>query len=549
MQRFSFLRPFVLTLLTAVGGTTGAMADRFEVASQPVAATVFPNLAHVVRTASVDLPAGLHQVVLTGLPTSTNLETLQISLSGAEIVSTALNRQAGTLLQDKPPAVIAAEAEVQQIKDQIAAVKAAADTERARAKAAKLSLQFLGQLGANEGLAGTTADTLQAMANVVSIEAQKANETVVAAEHAAQKTEQQLPPLQEALEQAKRRLTLITQEQRERQFVVADVRVQTAGAQDVKLSYYTDGAAAWAATYALHLTTGDTPKLRLERGVLVRQYTGENWRDVALTLSTAAPNAQSAPAFLPSLHHRIQGAGASLSRKYSATADLGALAAPAIVAETAEAGWNATTEAAVLRYELAHPVRVPTGSGVVTFDMDTLETDVRQHAEAVPLLDEVAYRVVTLENGFGERLMGAQDAQFYVDGALTAVMDFTPLAAGATGELGFGPIHGLTLARDVLRQNEGDRGVISRSNLLEQDVVITAENLTGQSWSLRLLDRVPYSEQEDLNITWSARPAPDETDVDNRRGILAWQFELPAKGRQTITLQTSLRWPDGMELR
>jgi Domain of unknown function (DUF4139) len=78
--------------------------------------------------------------------------------------------------------------------------------------------------------------------------------------------------------------------------------------------------------------------------------------------------------------------------------------------------------------------------------------------------------------------------------------------------------------------------------------VLKVENLTDETWPVRLLDQVPYSEQEDLEITYSATPAPTETDVDGQRGILAWEFDLPAGATKEITLDHVISWPEGKVL-
>ena len=75
------------------------------------------------------------------------------------------------------------------------------------------------------------------------------------------------------------------------------------------------------------------------------------------------------------------------------------------------------------------------------------------------------------------------------------------------------------------------------------------ENAAVWGIAAGVLDLVPYSEQEDLEIEVTADPAPSETDVDGQRGILAWEFELAAGGKQTITLEQTLSWPEGMVLR
>jgi hypothetical protein len=90
---------------------------------------------------------------------------------------------------------------------------------------------------------------------------------------------------------------------------------------------------------------------------------------------------------------------------------------------------------------------------------------------------------------------------------------------------------------------EGDRGILTTSSQIEESAVLKIENLTGESWPLRVIDQVPYSEQEDLEITFTADPAPTETDVDGQRGILAWEFDLPAGETKEITLDHLISWP------
>lgn len=65
---------------------------------------------------------------------------------------------------------------------------------------------------------------------------------------------------------------------------------------------------------------------------------------------------------------------------------------------------------------------------------------------------------------------------------------------------------------------------------------------------MRLLDRVPYSEQDDLKVSWKADPAPSETDWQDRRGVLAWAFDLPKGQKKEVTLTTTINWPAGQVL-
>ena len=115
-------------------------------------------------------------------------------------------------------------------------------------------------------------------------------------------------------------------------------------------------------------------------------------------------------------------------------------------------------------------------------------------------------------------------------------------------KLGFGPLTGIKLERHLPDETEGDRGIIMKSSERTETAVLSIKNLTGEEWPMRIIDQVPVSRQEDLRVDWSADPAPDETDPDGKRGLLVWKGPLAPGAERKITLTTSLRWPDGMDL-
>ena len=157
--------------------------------------------------------------------------------------------------------------------------------------------------------------------------------------------------------------------------------------------------------------------------------------------------------------------------------------------------------------------------------------------------------MAAITNDMGELILPTSEASFYLDGRFVGQRYLDLIPAGGEADLSFGPVEGLRLTRRVLDRNEGDRGVITKSNELTEEVRIEVENLTGESWPVRLLDRVPYSEQEDLEITWTAQPRPTEEDVDGKRGVLAWTVEIAPGATQEIALSHRIEWPEGMQLR
>jgi len=143
----------------------------------------------------------------------------------------------------------------------------------------------------------------------------------------------------------------------------------------------------------------------------------------------------------------------------------------------------------------------------------------------------------------------AAEAMFYLDERFVGQSWLYPIPAGGKTDLSFGPIEGLRLARRVVDSNAGDRGVIRNSTEQSEAVRIDVENLTDAAWPMLLIDRVPYSEQEDLKIAWKADPAPDATDLDGRRGVLEWRFDLAAGATPSVDLSHRMTWPEDKILR
>ena len=226
---------------------------------------------------------------------------------------------------------------------------------------------------------------------------------------------------------------------------------------------------------------------------------------------------------------------------------------PVIVADMASAGKRivaaANFDGLSVTYTYPEPVAIASGADNVRLALDTLSTQATLVAEAVPLWDNTAFLMAAFTNDMGELILPSSEANFYLDGTYQGQRAIDTIAAGAEAELAFGPIEGLRLNRTVLDRQQGDSGVITRSNDLTEKVRIEIENLTGETWPVRVLDRVPYSEQEDLEISWTAQPRTTEQNVDDKRGVLAWSFELPGGETREIRLNSDLEWPDGMILR
>lgn len=539
---------------------TPALSDTIEAPGPVTAVTLYPSGATVTRTVTFTAPAGTHDIVVPGLPYTLAAEGLRVTAPEGVVIgaiSLAEARPPATGDQ-KPPAVLAAEAEVARLdavlrdkRRDVAGIRAHAESAEARAA----FLQSLARAQGERNLTAAGVDDLRALAQMIDEEVLSVRQTVLAVEAEAIAAEIALEPDVEALAKARGALeALVAPEGDAPQVLTVSAQVATAG--EVVLTV--DGLsteAGWSPVYDMRLTR-KPDALAVTRGVVVRQDTGEDWRRVDLTLSTAQPTEQSEPSRVWPNLRRIE-SEVELARRAKAAAleegVYGGLAEPAmepavVVTESRSGfGFDTSSLGQVFTFRFGAPVDVRAGADALRLVMDDVAPEVELVAEAVPRNDNTAFLVADLTNTTGQPLLPGL-AVLYSEGALVGGTELPLVAPGADTKIGFGAIDGIRLTRTVPGKTEGEEGFFAQANRQEETAILTIENLTAEAWPLRVTDRVPYSEQDDLVVTWTATPPVTEDSPKGQRGVLVWEFDLAAGGKQEIRLDSRMEWPEGMVL-
>ncbi len=530
-----------------------AMADDITLSSDVTAVTLYPSGATIIREVPFSAPAGQHDLILTDLPRDTPLETVRVSVAGAAMGSvTVRNDFVPPRGDDTDAAIKAAEAKVEQLEQALREGRAGVEAIRLEDKAAAARVAFLQKLGEGDGVEQLGVAALRDLVDMIGDETLMAIKAGQNARLRADAAERDLKDLREDLDQARQALNALVPEVEAR----AMLSVSVSGPQPLEgvltITYNIWGA-QWQPVYDVKLDRA-SGALEIERGAFVAQSSGENWTDVALTLSTVRPSERTAPGEIGPWQRWIEDpaqldkrrAGQNLGQSLGGVLEMREVVMPAPM--EADAVTSAEFDGLAVTYSYPEPVSIASNADHLRVALGSLKTKADVVARAVPLVDQTAYLTAQLRNDMGELILPGQ-MMLYMDGRYIGQGQLGLIPAGGEAELGFGPIEGLQLSRTVLNRNEGDRGLISKSNELSEEVLIEVENLTGEPWAIELIDRVPFSEQEDLEISWGARPRPSVQDVDGQRGVLQWDFDLPAGETQKITLNHTLEWPDGKILR
>ncbi|MEM1365102.1 MAG: mucoidy inhibitor MuiA family protein [Pseudomonadota bacterium] len=554
-MKFTSLRTFSAALAMSTVLMSPAFSASLDVDSSVSAATIYPGAASVTRQVPFTLPAGEHEIL--------------VELKGAGIDHASL-RVAGVSEGD----VILRGVDTRNVEKTVDTGERRRQLEE---QIAELNLQ-LANIGQRQTIAETQAQLVTNLVNAIPAAFSSEAEGVVLPDPA------QILSLLETVGQAQSkvveaRLALQTEEQEAREEIavlqlelsalpsrrnvleaVIRVNAQAQSEGTLELSYLTS-AVSWQPSYDLALDTlADTPSLAIRSQASITQRTGEDWNDVALTLSTARPSGateagtlpseqisflQPRPAPMPMARSKQAGRPALESMVQSDVAEL-ELAQPVTVGEEAAAaqfaGYRAT-------FTIAGTSNLTSGDGARTVLIDQSDVDVDLETRATPLLSTEAYLHAAGTVPDDLTILPGQ-ASLSRDGDLVGRTFMPRLAAGADFDFGFGADDSVTVERIVADRSTGETGILTSANRERMAITMSVSNLGGDARTIRLIDRVPTSDADEIEIETSfpGDSTPDEVDVDGRRGVLGWTFDLaPGAGRR-VEVRHTITWPSDKEI-
>jgi uncharacterized protein (TIGR02231 family) len=162
-------------------------------------------------------------------------------------------------------------------------------------------------------------------------------------------------------------------------------------------------------------------------------------------------------------------------------------------------------------------------------------------------------RAVATNPGPSPVLAGPVDLVLASGYAGRGVVEF--IASGEKLELGFGPDAEIRMHREVGRVGE-EGGLLSGWNEVRVRVAVRLSNLGATPRKLKVTERIPVSEVEQVKIELAAADAWKLEDdagrredivvvtartVDAERGMVSWIVELPAHDRRAVALEYTIK--------
>ncbi|HRA93375.1 MAG TPA: DUF4139 domain-containing protein, partial [Aestuariivirga sp.] len=338
---------------------------------------------------------------------------------------------------------------------------------------------------------------------------------------------------------------------------------ETTGTFKVK---YRVGNAGWAPFYDARLTTPEKnqkSRIELVRRAEVMQSTGESWENVALTLSTARPlGATAAPDLYEQEIQIYEPLAARMKKERDSIAgnELGLMApesAPTVAQDAASPNEfkSAVQKQAIVEmagfqalYGIQGRVSVDNSGTSKKVRIATDGYDATLNALVVPKLDASAYLTATFTIK-GEAPMLPGTVNLYRDGVFMGQGALPLLSPDEEAKLGFGADDLIKVKRSEVKRKKGEEGLISTSNVEERAWDIVVKNLHAAAIPVTVIDQLPFSANEKITVEPMVQMTPPtEKDLDKRRGVLAWRFDLESKAENTIKFGYKVVWPQNMQV-
>jgi uncharacterized protein (TIGR02231 family) len=213
-----------------------------------------------------------------------------------------------------------------------------------------------------------------------------------------------------------------------------------------------------------------------------------------------------------------------------------------LYAKAEEARAKVEVQAFQAVYSIAGRVSVMDTGETKRVQIDDMQLEPALTVRTVPKREEKAYLYAKLTVARGTPLLPGQislfrDATFVGNGRIPL------LAAGEEHELGFGIDDAVVVHHVLAEEKRSESGIITTAKTDQRTYRITVKNLHERAIPVAVLDQIPVSLNADIKVELTGKTAPSRRDVDDKRGILAWDMTLNPDEERAIEFGYRATWP------
>jgi uncharacterized protein (TIGR02231 family) len=330
--------------------------------------------------------------------------------------------------------------------------------------------------------------------------------------------------------------------------IVVRLQVATPGRLDLVLGYALPNA-YWSPNYDVRVNSADRVVALGYFGV-VQQNTGEDWKEVALTLSTARPSLGGAAPQLGAWNVDVLRPAppvAAAPRARAQTTFGGAAAADSTEAVKLEAFEVRTAKASVetgatsASFRIATPATVLSDNAPQKVPITSARLTAVPEYATVPKKLAAAFLSAKVQNASEFPLLSGK-MNVFLDGTFVAASSLRTVMPGENFELELGADEGISVKYKRVKRFAEDTGLTNSGKRVTYEYLITIQNNKRTTERIVVRDQVPVSRHEKIVVKPILPPERETKPASD--GELKWTLDLKPGEKRELPVKFSIDHPN-----
>lgn len=547
--------PFFLFLSFALipAAVFSAEPHRIPAISRITAVTVYADRALTTRSTTLSLKPGSYLIAFESLPTLIQDDSVRVNGKGTA-ASTITGLEVKRLFLEQN-----GDKRVQELLDEIRGLEkrsAGLDAKKAGITAQKAFLESIriawgDRISKELAIGRPTSAELQDAVTFVGTGITKGEDQIREIEFDKKDIKDKIDALRRQQNEA------TGSGRKEAKTVGVAVEVTRAGDLTLELAAMIPRA-SWEPAYDVRLAA-DSKSADLTFQAMIRQQTGEEWRNIDLTLSTARPAIGGAPPELMpwniSLYRPrlmmpqavFAGAAAPAPRAKAADRgqmDYGTQEMAKAEAEPAEfAVAQIHDELSSVSFHVPRAIDIPSDGSRHSTIVASLQLPVSIEYVAVPKLSPAVFLKSEIINQATYPLLPGK-VNTFIGNSFTGSSRLNKVAAGEKFDLFFGNDDQVTVKREELKQHK-EAGIFGK-NQISYRYRIELANFRKEPLTLTLRDQLPIPGNEEIKVILE-EPTLKPTEIKGD-GTVIWKMLLLAGEKKELTFGIQVEYPKEKEI-
>ncbi|HEY5825150.1 MAG TPA: DUF4139 domain-containing protein [Cyclobacteriaceae bacterium] len=522
------------SLMAAIAFSTSLFGQiEKNVDSKITDVTVFLNKAQVTREAKEKVEAGKTALIITGLTAQLDPESIQVKGKGSFIILGISHRQNFLNELNQPKALKSMKDSVEHLHRQVLLEQSQKEILN-KEEQMLLSNQKIG--GANQNL---TVAELRAMADFYRSRLSEIVSSRMKQDEKVKKINERISKLQRQINEQNELYGRNTSE------IVVNISASTASSIELEINYVVANA-GWYPIYDLRAVNTKNP-VQLSYKANVFQGTGEEWKNVKLTLSTANPNLGGLKPELNPWYLDFYQPVALLYKDKKSELMRSAPAAMSKMAEEEVAAAPAETVADFVQtiqttlnteFDISLPYSVSSSSKPTMVDIRNYEMKADYSYSVAPKLDLDAF-LMAKATGWEDFNLLPGEANIFFEGTFVGKTFIDPNNIKDTLSVSLGRDKRIVVKREKLKDLTS-RKLIGSTQKESYSFEISIRNTKSEAIKIEIEDQVPVTQNSQIEVTVLDTNGAKYNTVT---GKLLWELNVQPNETKKVIFKYEVKYP------